>query len=176
MIANSALARPYARALFECAQEADAVDKWQKSLLTLSSLFVDKELSKLLAAPTLSKDKKVELLLEVAGKLEPGIKNLLALLAQNERLTLLPEIHQQFVDLSLRARSIVQVEVLSARAMKAAELKKLQAKLGEHWQAQEVQLEVKVDPSLIAGVVCRSGDKSIDYSLKGQISKLAKTL
>ena len=176
MLASAALARPYARAVFECAQEAQAVDKWQKSLLALSSLLQDDYLSSTLAAPTLGKDRKVELVLELAGKLDSGIKNLLALLAQNERLTLLPDIYQQFLGLSLQAKSIVQVEVLSARTMEAAELKKLQDKLAEYWQAKEVQLDVKVDPSLIAGVVCRSGDKSIDYSLRGQISKLAKTL
>ena len=176
MVATAALARPYARALFEYADDKSSVSSWQQLLEHLAELAQQPRLQALLASPTLAKADKANLVGELLPERSVNVDNLLNLLAQNERLLLLPEISQQFMALSLQSQSIVQVQVLSAQPMDEAKLAELKARLQKLWDAKEVQMEISLDKSLIAGVVFRSGDKIIDYSIKGWLNSLGASL
>ena len=176
MIAAAALARPYARALFEYAQSNERVELWQEVLADLQAIAGAAQLQAVLASPVLPKADKVELLQQISKHDGKYCANFLALLAQSNRLTLLPEIYAQYRQLALSAQAVMEVQVESAHDLSEQEVEALSAKLKAKWSAQRLKLDVKLNPELLAGVVCRSGDQSIDYSLKGRLERLATNL
>src|SRR4051812_4373049 len=96
MAEKRTLARPYAKAAFELAQEQGALDRWSKALAALSGLSADASVQAMLASPKAAPAQRAEVLAELAAKagekLDPKARNFVGLLAENRRLGLLPEI------------------------------------------------------------------------------------
>ena len=85
------LARPYAKAVFAEASEKSALDAWSDDLATLSAFAADADLAKVLVHPSLTSEQQAQALIDVCGdKLNEAAKNLVAVLAENKRLALLP--------------------------------------------------------------------------------------
>jgi F-type H+-transporting ATPase subunit delta len=105
----------------------------------------------------------------------PQGKNLLLLLAENGRLTALPEIAAQFDALKSEAENKVKVTFTSATAVDGAiadQLKKaLERKLG-----RTVELTLVVDASLIGGAIIQADDRVIDGSVRTRLQRLTETL
>jgi len=99
----------------------------------------------------------------------------LALLADNRRLALLPEIAGLYEQLRNEAERVVKATVTSATALPASELDALRAALVRRF-GREVELETAVDPGLIGGAVIDAGDVVIDGSLKGKLERLQSAL
>ena len=102
-------------------------------------------------------------------------KALLALLAENGRLTVLPEIAAQFDSLKAQAENKVKVKLISATAVDpkiAAQVTQaLTKRLG-----REVELELEVDATLIGGAIIRAEDMVIDGSVRARLEQLAHSL
>ena len=84
-------ARPYAKAAFAHALAANTAAKWAESLQLLAALLGDQKVARLLGSPELTADKKAQHLGELLGdELTPDLANFIAVLAENNRLALLP--------------------------------------------------------------------------------------
>lgn len=170
------IARPYAKAAFLYASDNNALDKWEDSLALLAALVEEPTLSAALEDPRLGSADKAALLTEVCGEeLAEGGSNLIAQLADNKRLGLLPVIHQLYHELKAKQQQFADVEVLSAFELNDAETEKLVAALKKRLGV-EVRVNTKVDQSLIGGVLVRAGDTVIDNSVRGRLQKLAEQL
>ena len=100
MAESLTLARPYARAAFEFALGANAVEKWSGMLGLLAALVEDDRVLQAVNNPSLTVDRRAEVLLQMAGEdVDASCGNLLRLLSANNRLPLLPEISLQFEEL-----------------------------------------------------------------------------
>lgn len=97
------------------------------------------------------------------------------MLVENQRLGLLPGIAEQFEAERARAQRRETVEVRSAYPL-GSEAEGAIARTMRERLGHEVDLEVKVDPSIIGGVVIRAGDRVIDGSVKGRLAQLAGAL
>lgn len=172
------LARPYARAAYAIAREAGAAAQWSDALAFASNVAADPQVHALLGHPRLGRADAVALLsppsASGAGASE-AFGNFLALLADNRRLSLLPDIAGLFDELRAETERVVKAKVTSAAALPAAELETIKAALKRRF-GREVEIETAVDGGLIGGAVIDAGDVVIDGSLKSKLARLQTAL
>lgn len=176
MADNASIARPYAKAVFDLAQETNAFDAWSSALEQLALISQDESFRTLVADPRVDDSQVIELLTGIAkDNLPEGGANFIQMLVLNDRLLALPDIHQQFEAHVAKARALVNAVVITAKALtsdqRSALAAALQAKLG-----MQVELSETVDSSLIGGAIIKAGDLVIDGSAKGRIEKLSSVL
>ena len=170
------LARPYARAAFSLARDAGALAGWSDALGFAARVAADPQVAALLGNPALTTNDAVTLLSpEKAAVDADTFGRFLALLADNRRLPLLPEIAGLFDEMRFEAERVIKARVTSATALPAGELDTLKAALRKRF-GREVEVETSVDPSLIGGAVIDAGDVVIDGSLKGKLERLQTAL
>ncbi|GMU46294.1 MAG: F0F1 ATP synthase subunit delta [Pseudomonadales bacterium] len=172
----STLARPYAKAAFECAVANGDLESWSEALAWLAQLVEDAQLSALLRSPAVGRAQRAELLMELGGDRLPAlVRNFVQVLASNDRLLLLPVIFAQFQALKADHQRLVEVEVTSAAPLDEGQQQRLAAALVRRL-GREVRIQVSIDPGLIGGAIIRAGDTVIDGSLRGRLNKLAGAL
>ncbi|WP_120997137.1 F0F1 ATP synthase subunit delta [Stutzerimonas urumqiensis] len=170
------LARPYAKAAFEYAQAHQQLASWSAMLGLAAAVANDDRMQRVLKAPRLTSAEKADTFVEVCGnELDAQARNFIHVLAENERLALLPEISELFELYKAEQERSVDVEVTSAFALSAEQQDKL-AKVLSARLSREVRLHAAEDPALIGGVVIRAGDLVIDGSVRGKLAKLAEAL
>ena len=167
------LARPYARAAFSLARDAGALAPWSQALAFAAQAAADPRVAALLGNPKLTHADAVTLL--SPDHADEGFGRFLALLADNRRLALLPEIAGLYDDLRNEAERVVKARVTSATALPPAELDSIKAALVKRF-GREVEVETAIDESLIGGAVIDAGDVVIDGSLKGKLGRLQSAL
>ena len=176
MAEYTTVARPYASAVYKLAAESSAEESWGDILQLMSAVTSDAAMLKVLDNPELDKDKKGEMLVHVLGdRLNEQQKNLVMLMADNDRLKVLPEVAEQFEVYRAEAEGKVDAEVVSAFALSSEQESAITATLKKKL-GREVSLTTSVDESLIGGVVIKAGDTIIDGSMKSQLEALATTL
>ncbi|MDQ8934147.1 F0F1 ATP synthase subunit delta [Acinetobacter rudis] len=170
------LARPYAKAAFAFASEQGATDNWSNALQVLSAAVQDEAFSAYLNRPELTPTEQVSVFAKLLGDdLSPAVSNFLVLLADNDRLALLPEISAEFEQLKLQNNNTTDVEIESAMELSAEQVETLSAALAKRFNSV-VNISVKVNPALIAGVVIRAGDQVIDDSALNKLEKMRTRL
>lgn len=167
------LARPYARAAFGIARDEGAFAAWSDALGFAARVAADPRVAGILGNPKLSDTEAVALLApQGAGE---SVTRFLALLADNRRLPLLPEVAGLYEQLRNEAEHVVKATVTSAAALPDAELEAIRAALRKRF-GSEVELQTAIDESLIGGAVIDAGDVVIDGSLKGKLARLESAL
>lgn len=168
------IARPYASALFELAEESNSVATVEQGLVAIAALAADsQDFSRFLRSPVINADAKataIEAILSKA-KADATVSNFVKVVARNGRLFALPAIISAFRDRAAAARGEVTAEVTSATALSPAQVKTLaetlKARIGK-----SVTLNEHVDPSLIGGLVVKVGSQMIDSSLKTKLTAM----
>lgn len=168
------IARPYASALFDLAQDAKDIAGVEKAFDGLLKLINDSEdFSGFLRSPVISGDEKSAVIVEMIKKAKlKGISaNFLNLVAKNQRLFALPQMISQFKALAAKDRGEVHAEVTSAQPLSKAHqdslAKALKEKIGK-----DVTLEQHVDADLIGGLIVKVGSQMIDSSLKTKLTAM----
>jgi F-type H+-transporting ATPase subunit delta len=182
MADTSTIARPYARAVFDIAKAANTLSIWSEALRAAAAVVSDAQAKRYLANPTLTDQQRAGFV-EVLSQDIPGGalwrtqegKNLLLLLAENDRLQALPEISAQFDALKSQAENVVRVTLVSATpvddSLASQVTQALQQKLGRN-----VDLQCEVDQSIIGGAIIRADDMVIDGSVRTRLQRLAEAL
>ena len=170
------IARPYAEAIFARAVETDKLDLWSDILDLLATAAQDPALSELIASPKLDSAQMTDLMLDIGGaRLSDESQNLVRVLVENGRLSVLPEIASLFEVRKAEHQGSLDVQVKSAFALQPAQIQQiadaLKRKLG-----REINITNEEDPDLIGGFHVRAGDMVIDGSVSGQLSQLANKL
>lgn len=175
---SSLAADRYALALFELAQEENALDAVAGDLKGLAALIGESaDLARLVNSPVFSRDQQAAAMAEIldtAGA-APLTKKFVGLVADNRRLFMLPQIGRAFAGLLAKQRGEISADVKTAHALNDAQLADLKATLKAAY-GKEPQLTVTVDPSLIAGLIVKVGSKMIDSSLKTKLANLKTAL
>ena len=170
------LARPYAKAAFAFASEQGATDAWSNALTLLSAAVQDEAFSAYLNRPELTPAEQVSILAKILGEDQTAaLSNFLTLLAENDRLTLLPEIETEYEQLKSQNNNTVDVVIESAFPMTSVQEQLLTHALEKKFNAA-VNVSVEVNPALIAGVVIRAGDQVIDDSALNKLEKMRTRL
>lgn len=174
------IARPYAKAAFDFAieqqaQNKSAVEKWAEMLNFASQVVENKEMQDFLTGD-LSASKVADTVISICGdQLDQYGQNLIRLMAENKRLTVLPAVFALFQHYVSEHQAIADVEVISAQPLSAEQQAKIAAVI-EKKLARKVKLNCSLDNALIAGVIIRTDDFVIDGSSRGQLDRLANEL
>ena len=170
------LARPYAKAAFAFASEQGATDNWSNVLQVLSAAVQDEAFSAYLNRPELTPAEQVSVFAKVLGENQTKeVSNFLTLLADNDRLALLPEIETEYELLKSQNNNTVDVVIESAFPVTSVQEQLLVQALEKKFNAA-VNVTVEVNPALIAGVVIRAGDQVIDDSALNKLEKMRTRL
>jgi F-type H+-transporting ATPase subunit delta len=171
----SILARRYAEAYFELAQEAGDIAGWRAELAAVADTLGNADISDMLANPKTSLSDRVKLgigLLE--GASTPAL-NLARLLIERRRVAFAGQILAYYDALTDRASGVVRVEVTTAVPADPA----LEARINDSLSKQlgsDVQTVVLSDPAILGGLVIRIGDRVIDDSLRTHLQQLQAAL
>ena len=169
------VARPYAKAAFDFAVEHQSVDRWQDMLMFAAEVTKNEQMAELLSG-ALAPETLAESFIAVCGEqLDESGQNLIRVMAENNRLNALPDVLEQFIHLRAASEAISEVEVTSANALSDEPLTQLSAAM-EKRLSRKVKLNCKIDKSVMAGVIIRSGDMVIDGSVRGRLERLADVL
>ena len=177
---SGAAASRYARALFDVTlKEAGDLDKVQRELEQFVTLFRSHEvLAQTLGNPAIPASKKVAVtkaLLDRAGAVSPTLAKLILLLAERDRLVLLPDVLRTYRERLMDHQKVVRGEVTTATALPPEKLRALEQGL-QQATGRRVVLESKIDPSIIGGVVTRLGSTVYDGSVTTQLQKMKEAL
>jgi F-type H+-transporting ATPase subunit delta len=176
MAERATIARPYAKAAFQYARDANDFAGWSLALARAAEIVADPRVAALTKSPQWSAADVVGLITDVAGaSLNAGMENFVRVLAENHRLLLLPEIAAHYEEFRSAVENTVDVEVVSAVKLDAAQADKLSAALAKRLK-RNVRMKNSVDAALLGGAVLRAGDLVIDGSLKGRLERLATEL
>lgn len=169
------LARPYAKAAFAFANEAEALEQWEQQLRLLAALAQQPKVSALISSPTIEATDQAKQLAALADDLSSEANQFLQVLATYKRLPLLPSIAELFTEYKAERERKIAVQITSAFSVDDEASQKLGAALKQKLD-REVDVAVDVDKALLGGVVIRAGDIVIDASIKGRLAKLAETM
>ena len=176
---NKTAATRYARALLDVAvQEKANLDTAEQELASFVDLLKQyPQLEKVLLNPAVPVPRKRAAVAELtkAAKLSSTVTKLLALLADRDRLVLLPDLLASYRDRLLDYRKVVRAEVTTAAALPADRAKAIESSLAL-MTGRTVILDTRVDPSIIGGVVARIGSTVYDGSITRQLQKMKERL
>lgn len=173
-LAQGGLAKRYAHAVFELAQDGGALDAVGADLASLRrAIETSADLRRLVRSPVFSAEdqaKALKVILEKMGANALTSKFVL-LLAQKRRLSALGEITGAYEHLIATSRGETEAEVTAARVLSDAEIAELKSVL-KSGLGKEPRLHSKVDPTLLGGLVVKVGSRMIDSSLRTKLDGL----
>jgi F-type H+-transporting ATPase subunit delta len=179
MTSGAAAAR-YARALFDVVlKEGGDVEKVQADFQQFVDLFAQHPvLATTLGNPAIPAAKKqavAKALIERAGTISPVVAKMILLLAERDRMMILPEIARSYRERVMDHQKIIRGQVTTAIALPPDKLRALEQGL-QAATGRKVVLETKVDPSIIGGVITRLGSTVYDGSVTTQLQKMKQAL
>ncbi|MEM9321296.1 MAG: F0F1 ATP synthase subunit delta [Pseudomonadota bacterium] len=174
MSSLTTLARPYAKATFDVARAADALVAWEGALLFAAEVASDATVQQLVLDPNVDDTARRELFAIADGGPE-GYDGLIALLAENDRLPLLPEIAILFSVLKDEEERKLAVTVRSASELDDEYRERLAKSLADRF-GKDITLDVEIDPSVLGGAVIEAGDLVIDGSVRGKLDRLSAAM
>jgi F-type H+-transporting ATPase subunit delta len=175
MAEPSTIARPYAAALFQASDAAEAA-QLVSQLDTLARVADDAGLRQFAGNPKVTQEQVLGVVSGVAGgELAPKLRNLLATVIENGRLAVLPEIAAQYRMLVNERTGTAEAHITSAFPLDAAQLADLTQALEKRF-GRRLDATVDVDPTLIGGVRVAVGDEVLDTSVRARLQQMRAAL
>jgi F-type H+-transporting ATPase subunit delta len=167
-------AERYAGAVFELADEANALDEVAKGFETLTRAYGESaDLRRALSSPMIASADKANVLraLGAALKSPPLLNNFLGAVAMNGRAALLPQMIAAFRARLAARKGLTIAQVQTAKPLSADETAKLiealKAALGK-----AVEIEAEVKPEILGGLIVRVGSRQFDSSVRTKLNSL----
>jgi F-type H+-transporting ATPase subunit delta len=186
MAERGTVARPYAQAVFDLAQEAGQLQAWSDFLQLAALLVTEPAVKRLLLTPGADLQQLASIMVELcrrqlgdaaaplAGEHSPG-ENFVRLLVANRRLGALPDIALRFEALKAQAENTLDVTLATAAEVTEEQRGRIESSLQKRFKRQ-IRLRVQLDPGLIGGARLQVGDRIIDGSVRTGLDKLATAL
>jgi F-type H+-transporting ATPase subunit delta len=185
MADNNTIARPYAQAIFDIARDTGTMESWAEGLVIAKEILQDSQLNDFLSKPSLSPEQKLKFISELfseitdetmifSGNDDRG-NNLIKLLIENSRVSVLPEISEHFNLLKSELENSVNVIVSSAVPLSEDQKLALEDVLKKRFDS-DIFLQTEIDETLVGGAVIRTGDVVIDGSLRASLSGLSNVI
>lgn len=170
----SGLADRYAAALFELADERKALDAVAADLQGLRSLMQESgDLRRLIRSPVVTRAEQGRAVAAFGERVgfSPLTRSFIGLLAQNRRLFALPEMIEGFLNRLAERRGEVTAQVVSAQELTPAQREAVDERLRKA-VGRKVAVDIRVDPSLLGGLVVKVGSRMVDASLRSKLHRL----
>ena len=177
MIAGE-VAEPYATALMSLAQSQNLTEEVGNNVRSLlSALDSSEDLQQFLANPIIKADDKKAVISQIIGdEVNPYMRNFLMLLVDRGRILYFDRIGEQYLALLRKLNQTVLAEVTSTVELNDGQKETLVQRVKQITNANDVEIQTKIDPSLIGGVIIKIGSQVIDASLRGQLRRIGVSL
>ncbi|MGC1816425.1 MAG: F0F1 ATP synthase subunit delta [Casimicrobiaceae bacterium] len=172
----STIARPYAEAAFEIAQQGSALGAWSQMLRFAATIVGDARVAAALDNPRLDAGAKESLLLSIAGdRFDAQARNFIRVLVEADRVAVLPQISAQFDALKDEAEATAKATIESAFELSDAQVAALKAALEQRF-GRKIEATVSINPALIGGARVTVGDAVIDGSVQAKLGAMSTQL
>ncbi len=175
---NLAISRRYARALLLIGKDDGKAEVYKQELDTIAKLVAnEKGLELALTNPlynAVARKKVLQLVIEKLN-LSKAVRSFLFLLFDKGRIGFLGTINEFYQKLADELKNVARASLVSANEISAETVEKIRATLSK-MTGKDIVLDVKVDQSLIGGVVSRIGDLVLDGSIKTQLLNMRESL
>jgi F-type H+-transporting ATPase subunit delta len=168
------MAGRYATALFELALESNVVDAVRADLDRFDGLIAESpDLLRLVRSPVFTAEEQTRALGAVLGQVGIGglAANFLRLVSSNRRLFAVRDMIKAFRALVARHKGEVTAELTVADQLSPERLGEIKAALNAV-TGKDVQVDVKIDPAIIGGLVVKLGSRMVDSSLRTRLNAL----
>lgn len=176
-MANETLARRYALAVFQLAQESGRVEAVGNDLSAIGrAVGEDAATREFFVSPIVDRaDKEKAFTNTFNGRVDKIAMHTALLLVRKRREAILDDVITEYRKLELAARGMEPLTVITARELPENELRSLVDRL-ERVYNKKFDVSVRRDPSLIGGVRVVMGDRRIDGTVAGRLEELSRTL
>ena len=174
---NEIVAKRYANALFEVAKERSTIDAVEEQLAFVNQMITDnEELKSLLYVPRISREHKKQVMEKIfKDEVNSEVLNLLKMLIDRHRESILSELQIAYVDIANENRGIVDVFVTSASPLDTEQENKLVQTFRKLYDKQ-LRLRVNIDPEVIGGVLVRIGNRLYDGTISNKLNRFHQRL
>ena len=177
-MSNRTSAARYARALLDVSKVEGDPRAAERDLSSFVSLVrSDETLERVLTSPAVPVARKTALVSALLARMQLSkpVARLLTMLAQRDRLVLLPDLQDEYGKRLMDHLQVVRAEVTTAVPLPPERVEALRSALARK-TGRSVTLTTAVDPSLIGGIVTRIGSVVYDGSVRRQLEKIRETL
>jgi F-type H+-transporting ATPase subunit delta len=173
---KGAIARRYAGAIFDIGLKQKTLDRTLADVQEIADLFSKRILAYLLREPKIPAERKESAIRQgLASEVLPTSLNLALLVVQRGLVDLMPNIARELNQLVLDYKNEARAEVITAAQMDESQRSQVQRAL-ERMTGKKIQLETRVQPNILGGVVARVGDQVIDGSVERRLKLLQQQL
>lgn len=176
MIELTPLARPYAKALFASANEANTLEEMAVELKTIAAASKTDGVINTIENPVLSRQEVVNILVKLFEEtISETSKKLLEILAENKRLNLLESIYTIYQGLLEKHNNQKSIEVFVADDPSQDAKENIEQKLKSTY-GKDAKIYFSKDPKMMGGLSIKIGDETLDLSIRGKVNKLVNQL
>ncbi|MCQ2957531.1 MAG: ATP synthase F1 subunit delta [Candidatus Gastranaerophilales bacterium] len=174
---NITLAQRYTKALLQTAKENNSVEKIGNDLKEIINSFTtNPDIADFFTSPVIKKEDKKEILEKsFKDKIDEKLYNFLNVLADKNRMFLLPDVEYLYNQMLKTEANIIEVEVQSVIELDDDMNNQLKTKL-QNMTGKTIELKHKINKDIIGGVILSYDGKVIDGSIKTQLKKLQMQL
>jgi len=165
---------PYAEALLELAVSTNTLEDVTTDMNIVSQFLLNSEdLQKFLSNPLVSQAAKKKVVNDILGEqISASTLKFLMVLVDRGSIAFLDSVAERYLELSYKQASIEIANIVSAVQMSSQQQKKLVDCLKQLTGAEQIKLQLKVNPELIGGFIVDIGSKRIDTSIASQLKKV----
>ncbi len=174
------IAKPYANAIFEIAQQNKSYADWKEVLEVGALTAEDATMRAFVASPSSTKSDKIKTMVAVFKSalnrsLSKQEASFVSLLLKNGRMEALPAILELFETMTNLNGDTKTFHVVSAYELNKKEEGQIVSDLSNKYNTA-VNIDIKVDENLVGGLVVKEGDKVIDLSIQARVNELGSYL
>ncbi|UOQ45356.1 F0F1 ATP synthase subunit delta [Halobacillus salinarum] len=171
------LAKRYAQALFQLAQERSKLEQFETELRTMREVLSSNDkLFTFLKHPKVSLDQKKKVIDESFGAFSSELVNTSKLLLERHREGIIPEMAGQFIALMNEKKGIADATVYSVRALSDDEKQKISQTFAAKVGKQSLNITNITEPNLLGGLRVRIGNRIFDGSVRGKLNRIEREL
>ncbi len=172
------VAKRYARALVELAEEKKSVDKTKADFAAfVAAVDAAPAMQKLFASPVFTPENKKAVIKDLSGKLnmQATSQRFVEHLAETGRIRYIKDVHEAFLDILAEKQNRALARLTTATSLNNGDLADIKKKL-EVLTGKQVDVDSKVDASLIGGARAQIGSVIYDGTIKNQLNKMRMKL
>jgi F-type H+-transporting ATPase subunit delta len=172
---TSGMAGRYATALFELARDEKAVDAVKNELDQFDALVNDSaDLNRLVRSPVFAADEQLKALSAILARVDiTGLTaNFLRVITSNRRLFAVRDMIRAYRALVAQHKGEVTAQITVAEKLSDKNLDALKSALRSVTGGKDIDLDIKVEPAIIGGLIVKIGSRMVDSSLRTKLNSI----
>ena len=172
------IATRYAKSLIDLAVDQDKLQQIFDDVNGFLKICDNREFYLLLKSPIVNSDKKKNIFNSILkDKVDPLMFDFLSIILRKGREEFLPEIAESFIEQYKEMKEITTVTLTTASEISEAKLNEIKERIKQSGQTYaNIDLQHKIDPSIIGGLIIEFGDRLYDASILHKLNQMRKTL